>query len=161
MSTQKFRVAVNGYGVIGKRVADAVVLQDDMQLAGVADVTYDYRIRVAVERGYAVYASVPEKRAEMEAAGVPVAGSLDDLLRQADVVVDCTPKGIGAKNKELYQSAGVKAIWQGGEKHELWVIPSSPRSITRALEIASSPGWYPAILPRCVGCCMPWTAAAG
>jgi glyceraldehyde-3-phosphate dehydrogenase (NAD(P)) len=32
-------VAVNGYGVIGKRVADAVVLQDDMQLAGVADVT--------------------------------------------------------------------------------------------------------------------------
>jgi glyceraldehyde-3-phosphate dehydrogenase (NAD(P)) len=119
MSTQKFRVAVNGYGVIGKRVADAVVLQDDMQLAGVADVTYDYRIRVAVERGYAVYASVPEKRAEMEAAGVPVAGSLDDLLRQADVVVDCTPKGIGAKNKELYQSAGVKAIWQGGEKHEL------------------------------------------
>jgi glyceraldehyde-3-phosphate dehydrogenase (NAD(P)) len=54
----------------------------------------------------------------MEAAGVPVTGSLDDLLRQADVVVDCTSKGIGAKNKELYQAAGVKAIWQGGEKHE-------------------------------------------
>ena len=26
------RVAVNGYGVIGRRVADAVALQDDMQL---------------------------------------------------------------------------------------------------------------------------------
>ena len=118
-TSQKARVAVNGYGVIGKRVADAVKLQDDMELVGVADVVYDYRIRVAVERGYPVYASVPEKRAEMEAAGVPVAGTLDDLLGQVDVVVDCTPKGIASKNKELYQAAGVKAIWQGGEKHEL------------------------------------------
>ena len=45
------RVAVNGYGVIGKRVADAVAQQDDMTLVGVADVVSDYRIRVAVERG--------------------------------------------------------------------------------------------------------------
>lgn len=113
------RVAVNGFGVIGKRVADAVALQDDMALVGVADVVSDYRIRVAVERGYPIYASVPEKRAEMEAAGVPVAGTLDDLLKRVDVVVDCTPKGVGARNKERYQVAGVKAIWQGGEKHEL------------------------------------------
>lgn len=28
-------MAVNGYGVMGKRVADAVALQDDMELAGV------------------------------------------------------------------------------------------------------------------------------
>lgn len=119
MTDRKARVAVNGYGVIGKRVADAVTLQDDMELIGVADVIYDYRIRVAVERGYPIYAAAVEKRAEMEAAGIPIAGSLDDLLRQVDVVVDCTPKGIAAKNKEVYQAAGVKAIWQGGEKHEL------------------------------------------
>lgn len=37
----KVRVAVNGYGVIGKRVADAVALQEDMALAGVADVVHD------------------------------------------------------------------------------------------------------------------------
>lgn len=37
-STNKIRVAVNGYGVIGKRVADAVALQSDMDLAGVVDV---------------------------------------------------------------------------------------------------------------------------
>ena len=55
----------------------------------------------------------------MEAAGIPVAGSLDDLLRQVDVVVDCSPKRIGAQNKARYQAAGVKAIWQGGEPHEL------------------------------------------
>jgi len=119
MGRDQVRVAVNGYGVIGKRVADAVTLQQDMELAGVADVTYDYRIRVAVERGYPVYASVPERRAEMEDAGVPVVGDLMDLLRQVDVVVDATPKGIGARNKEVYEELGIKAIWQGGEKHEL------------------------------------------
>lgn len=119
MAIRKARVAINGYGVIGKRIADAVTLQDDMELVGVADVVYDYRIRVAVERGYPIYASVSEKRAEMEAAGIPIAGTLDDLLRQVDVVVDCTPKGIAARNKEIYQAAKVKAIWQGGEKHDL------------------------------------------
>ncbi len=87
MSTRKVKVAVNGYGVIGNRIADAVALQDDMELIGVA--------------------------------GIPVAGTLDDLLPQVEIVVDCTPKGIGAKNKALYEAAGVKAIWQGGEKHDL------------------------------------------
>ena len=116
---RRVRVAVNGYGVIGKRVADAVALQDDMTLVGVSDVVSDYRIKVAVERGYPVFTSLPEKRQEMEAAGIPVAGTLDDLLRQVDVVVDCTPKKVAAKNRELYRSAGVKAIYQGGEKHEV------------------------------------------
>ncbi|MGE5619176.1 MAG: type II glyceraldehyde-3-phosphate dehydrogenase [Sphingomonadaceae bacterium] len=116
---RKVRVAVNGYGVIGKRVADAVVLQDDMELVGISDVTYDYRIRVAAQSGYPIYASVPEKRAEMEQARIPVTGPLHELLKKVDLVVDCTPKGIGARNKAAYEQAGVKAIFQGGEKHEL------------------------------------------
>jgi glyceraldehyde-3-phosphate dehydrogenase (NAD(P)) len=119
MSNQKVRVAVNGYGVIGKRVAYAVALQDDMELAGVADVVYDYRIRVAAESGYPIYSATDEKRGEMEAAGIPVAGTLEDLFGRADVVVDCAPKKIAALNKKKYQKAGVKAIFQGGEKHEL------------------------------------------
>jgi glyceraldehyde-3-phosphate dehydrogenase (NAD(P)) len=119
MTENKARVAVNGYGVIGKRVADAVALQEDMELVGVADVVHDYRIRVAVERGYPVYASASESRQEMEAAGIPVAGELDDLLSQVDVVVDCTPKKVGARNRPRYAEAGVKSIWQGGEKHEV------------------------------------------
>ena len=41
---RKIRVAVNGYGVIGKRIADAVALQDDMELVGIADVVTDWRI---------------------------------------------------------------------------------------------------------------------
>lgn len=119
MAGEKVRVGVNGYGVIGKRVADAVARQDDMELVGVSDIVQDYRIRVAAERGYPIYASLPEKRSMMEEANIPVVGVLEDLLKQVDVMVDCTPKGLGAKNKPTYEQAGVKAIFQGGEDHEL------------------------------------------
>jgi len=118
-TTKRARVAVNGYGVIGKRVADAVALQADMALVGVSDVVSDYRIKVAAERGYAVYASLSDKRAEMETAGVAVQGTLGDLLKRVDVVVDCTPARVAAGNLERYRVAGVKAIFQGGEKHSL------------------------------------------
>jgi glyceraldehyde-3-phosphate dehydrogenase (NAD(P)) len=77
---KRVRVAVNGYGVIGKRVADAVALQDDMELVGVAEVAADYRVRAAVARGYPVHAATPDARAGLEAAGVPVAGDLDGLI---------------------------------------------------------------------------------
>ena len=113
------RVAVNGYGVIGKRVADAIALQDDMKLVGVSDIVSDYRMKVAVERGYPVFLSLPDRRAAFDAAGIPVAGTLDELLRQVDVIADCTPKGVAAKNRERYRAAGVKAVWQGGETHDL------------------------------------------
>jgi glyceraldehyde-3-phosphate dehydrogenase (NAD(P)) len=119
MTSEKVRVAVNGYGVIGKRVADAVRLQPDMELVGIGDVISDYRVKTAVELDLPIFASIPEKAAEMKTAGIPVLGDLDDLLAQTDVVVDCTPKGIGAKNLERYQAAGVKALYQGGEKHSL------------------------------------------
>ena len=44
-------VGINGYGVIGKRVADAIQLQQDMDLIGVVDVATDYRIRTAAVLG--------------------------------------------------------------------------------------------------------------
>jgi len=119
MAGEKVRVGVNGYGVIGKRVADAIAMQDDMQLIGVSDVVYDYRVKVALERGYHVYASTPDRRTSMEDACIPVAGTLENLLRQVHVIVDCTPKGMGEHNKRLYEKAGIKAIFQGGEEHEL------------------------------------------
>jgi len=115
------RVVVNGYGVIGKRVADAVTKQPDMKLVGVSDVVADWRVKLASLKGYTVYASLSEKVSEMRSGGVEVAGTLEDLLRVAevDVVVDCTPAKIGARNKQLYEKYGVRAVFQGGEKHEV------------------------------------------
>lgn len=119
MSDTKIRVAVNGYGVIGKRVADAVLVQPDMELVGIGDVVSDYRVKTAVVRGLRVFASVPEKAQQMERAGIPIEGDLADLLDRAEVVIDCTPKGIGAKNLPRYKAAGVKAVFQGGERFDL------------------------------------------
>jgi glyceraldehyde-3-phosphate dehydrogenase (NAD(P)) len=116
---KKIKIGVNGYGVIGKRVADAVRQQEDMDLIGVADVVTDYRIKTAAVLGLDIYAALPDKVTMMRAAGITVVGTLDDLLQQVDVVADCTPKKIGAANKPLYERAGVKAIYQGGESHML------------------------------------------
>ena len=49
------RVGVVGYGTIGKRIADAVSLQDDMKVVGVLKVTPDYEAKVAAMRGFPVY----------------------------------------------------------------------------------------------------------
>jgi len=111
------KIAINGYGTIGKRVADAVAAQDDMRLAGVAKTKPDFEAKLAVRKGYAVYAANKDSLAKFEKAGVKAAGILDDLVRGADLVVDCTPEDSGYK--PLYERAGVKAIWQGGEEHSL------------------------------------------
>jgi glyceraldehyde-3-phosphate dehydrogenase (NAD(P)) len=50
---------------------------------------------------------------------MPAAGTIEEMIEKADLVVDCTPGGVGEGNKPLYQKAGVKAIWQGGESHTL------------------------------------------
>ena len=119
MSPRRLRVAVNGYGVIGKRIADAVTAQPDMELVGVADVVSDWRIKVAAQKGYPVFASTPDAAQAIRAAGVPVAGILDDILSTLDAVADATPKKVAALNFERYRAAGIKAIFQGGEKHSL------------------------------------------
>lgn len=119
MTMAKVRVAVNGYGVIGKRVADAVSAQDDMELAGVADVETDWRPRVALEKGIALFAADGDSLTAMRSAGLRPSGTLDDLLSKTDVIVDCTPKRVAAKNVALYRDRRVKFIVQGGEKHEV------------------------------------------
>ena len=115
---KKIRVAVNGYGVIGKRVADAVVRQQDMLLAGVSDVVTDWRARMATRHGFRLFGATGEHANGMRAVGLEVAGTLDDLLGEADVVVDCTPKRVAAKNLDGYRRRSLKFIVQGGEKHE-------------------------------------------
>jgi glyceraldehyde-3-phosphate dehydrogenase (NAD(P)) len=113
------RVAVNGYGVIGKRVADAVRAMPDMELVGVADVASDWRVRTAIGLDIPLYAATEPAGAAMRAAGVPLAGTLTDLLGAVDAVVDTTPKKVAGTNFDSYRKAGVKAIFQGGESHAL------------------------------------------
>jgi len=115
----KIRVAVNGYGVIGKRIADAVLLQDDMELIGVADVVADWRIKTGAKNNLPIFGFNYDTVDKMKTSGLNVKGTLDDLLKNVDIVCDATPKKVAALNFEKYKNAGVKSIFQGGEKHEL------------------------------------------
>jgi glyceraldehyde-3-phosphate dehydrogenase (NAD(P)) len=115
----QIRVAVNGYGVIGKRVADAVALQEDMVLAGVVDVGSDWRPRVATGKGYRLFAATAEHAGEMRQAGLAISGTLEDVMGEIDLIVDCTPKHVAAKNVSLYRDGSLKFVFQGGEKHEV------------------------------------------
>ncbi len=115
---KKKRVAIVGYGTIGERLADGVAKQDDMEVAGVVDVAPTLPVRALVESGkdYPIYCALPEKRKDMESAGIPVAGLMEELLPQVDIVLDATTPGVGRKNKEIYEKFGVPAIFQAGEK---------------------------------------------
>lgn len=113
------RVAVNGYGVIGKRVADAIHHQDDMALVGVCDVVGDWRLRSLDHKGIALYGASEESVRTLRDTGLKVSGTLDALLDRVDIVVDCTPKKIAAANVARYRAGRVKFIVQGGEKHAL------------------------------------------
>jgi glyceraldehyde-3-phosphate dehydrogenase (NAD(P)) len=115
------KVGVVGYGVIGQRLADGVALQKDMELVGVADVAPTLAVRALKEKGmpYKLYNALPENQKLFDEAKIPVSGSLEDLIRQCDIILDSTSAGVGAKNKELYQRYGKKAVFQGGEKNSV------------------------------------------
>ena len=123
----KVKVGVAGYGTIGQRLADGVAMQEDMELVGIADLAPTLAIRALRENGmvgangvkYDLYLVGGADRAKFDALDIPVAGSFEDLCGKVDVMLDSSPGGVGAKNKELYEKLGVKAIFQGGEKNSV------------------------------------------
>ncbi|KPQ41881.1 MAG: glyceraldehyde-3-phosphate dehydrogenase [Candidatus Methanoperedens nitroreducens] len=63
---KKAKVAVNGYGTVGKRVADAVSLQDDMELIGIGKTRLDFQAQIASNKGYKIYLSETETEKEIK-----------------------------------------------------------------------------------------------
>ena len=111
------KVAINGYGTVGRRVADAVALQKDMRIVGVVKTRPSFEAIRAVERGYPLYVNTKENMEAFENAGIRLRGTVEELLEVADIVVDATPDGVGIENrKNLYEPRKIKAIFQGGEE---------------------------------------------
>ena len=108
------RVGINGFGTIGRRVADAVKKQSDMELAGVTKTKPDYKSMVAEKKGIPVYAVDMRSLEVFRSAGANVKGTLNDLLQRVDVIVDAAPEDTGLVNKPIYQQASVKVVFQGG-----------------------------------------------
>lgn len=117
----KVKVGVAGYGVIGQRLADGVAKQEDMELVGVADLAPTLSIRALAERGmpYNLYLVDGADQSAFDKLGIPVSGSFDELVQEVDIMLDSTPAGVGAKNKEIYQKYNTKAIFQGGESNNV------------------------------------------
>lgn len=115
------KVGVAGYGVIGQRLADGVALQEDMELVGVADVLPTLAVRALKEKGmpYDLYNALPQNQKLFDEAGIEISGSIEDLVQKVDIMLDSTSAGVGAKNKELYEKYGKKAIFQGGESNSV------------------------------------------
>ena len=119
------RVGVVGYGTIGKRVAEAVRLQEDMELVGVVKTRPDYSAMQASRMGIDIYVPKPELAEAFESSGVKVRGTVEDLLSRVQVVVDATPAGVGSSYKGLYEKYGVRQVYQGGEKPDVAQISFS------------------------------------
>ena len=115
------KVAINGFGTIGKRVADAVDAQDDMEIVGVTKTGPSFGCDLAVKKGFPLYCTFDDadRIARFAEQGYECHGGLADLLAIADVVVDCSPGKLGAENLAKYEKAGIKYMFQGGEKHAL------------------------------------------
>ncbi len=142
------RVGVNGYHTIGSRVADAIRKQSDMQLVGVSKVKPDYRAGIAHDKGIEIYAANKKSLESFRNSGMNAVGTLDELLKKVDVIVDATPDEVGASNMPDYEKAGVKGIFQGGEEHSLtnfsfvaqchwWITRSIARTFSRSIRAAS------------------------
>lgn len=115
------RVAINGYGTIGKRVADAIDAQEDMEVVGVTKTSPSFGCEMAAKKGFDLYCTSDDNDmiSGFEDSRFVCKGGLKDLLSKSDVVIDCSPGKMGATNLKKYQEAGVKCIFQGGEKHSL------------------------------------------
>lgn len=112
----RVNVLVNGYGTIGQKAALAA------RKAGfwvsVTARSVKKESRDAADKGYPIYLTDLKSAGAFAAAGMEVAGSLEDALPNTDIVIDGTPGKVGAENlKNIYSKYdGLKVIFEGGEK---------------------------------------------
>lgn len=121
-------VSVNGYGTIGKRVAETIAKHPKLKLVGISKYTPDQDGKLANAHGLNVF--VPKDAIKnFESKGIRVAGSVDDMISKSDVVVDASADGKGAQNKQnVYQPQNKKAIFQGGEEDAIADVSFNARS---------------------------------
>lgn len=113
-----FKVFINGYGIIGSRMATAVSKDKSIKLIGIAKYSPDSKTEEAIKNGYNVY--VPDNlTSEFKKNNFEISGSIEDAISQADLVIDASSEGNGYKNKmKYYLPLRRKAIFQGGEDRQ-------------------------------------------
>jgi len=111
MGRDKFTVHVVGTGTIGEPLIG--LLCSFKEQAGIAEVTFHKRspvardlpkIRALIARGAKLVVN-DDRVSDFETLGLHPTMIHEEALQKADVVVDCTPSGVGISNKnEFYQN---------------------------------------------------------
>jgi glyceraldehyde-3-phosphate dehydrogenase (NAD(P)) len=106
---------VNGYGNIGRRLATMFSADKEIQFIGVAKYTADKKTRDALDNKFDVY--VPKSNLkQFRDSNYEVSGTLEEAVKQSDIIVDAAKEGCGFNNKKrLYEPMKKAAIFQGGE----------------------------------------------
>ena len=125
---ERTKVCVNGYGTIGKRVAEAIAKHSKLKLVGISKYTPDQDAKLANAHGLNVF--VPKDSVKsFESKGIAVHGSVDGMINESDLVVDASADGKGMQNRQtIYQPNSKNAIFQGGEEAEIADVSFNARS---------------------------------
>ncbi len=109
------QIFLNGYGNIGRRLATAFSKDRSIELVGIAKYSPDEETEKALNKGYKVF--VPkEKKEEFQDKNYQVSGTVEDAIKEADIIIDAAKEGKGFLNKmNYYIPLKKKAIFQGGE----------------------------------------------
>jgi len=109
------QIFINGYGNIGRRLATALSKDKSIKLIGIAKYSPDEETKKAINKGYNVF--VPKELQEgFKNKKYEISGTVEDAIKQADIIIDAAKEGKGFKNKKKYYiPLKKKAIFQGGE----------------------------------------------
>jgi len=107
------KVFVNGYGTIGSRIAKFIKDDPDITITGIGKHSSNEKVQHVIDAGFSVF--VPEEKIN-SFKNYDISGTIESILDDCDLVIDASPEGKGFLNKKnMYESKGVKAIFQGGE----------------------------------------------
>src|SRR3546814_7055875 len=142
------RVAINVYGVIGKRVATAVLAQKDMRLAGVADIATDWRLRVLEGQGIDLYAVTSEHAKAMREAGIPLPALWTIFLDRPTSSSIAHPSVSPRRMQRSIAQAASSSSFMVAKSMPSQEIPSLRKSRSTARWDERRRGWCPATRPR-------------
>ena len=78
-----YQVFINGYGIIGSRLATALTKDKSINLIGIAKYSVDEKTQEAINKGYKVF--VPRKlMKDFQNKKYDISGSIEDAINQSD-----------------------------------------------------------------------------
>jgi len=116
----KIHVGLVGFGSQGRRIARAISCQEDMEILGVALNQPDVSAHLAFRAGYPIYCLDERSEVALKKSGISSKGSIESLISEAEIIVDCAPSGVGKQNKpKFYEKSDAKVIFQAGEEPDI------------------------------------------